>query len=173
VDHETRFVSAQDLCDALNQVAFEATVKKDAGKNATVGGAPTFVTSTFKVANTDDNDINTENIKRLLSSFESYKMESYAIDESSKDITVVHNPLPLPLETITAYLEEHTGLKTTISVNGADDITWNFPTLEQRAVGKKQEEEVEEGEATPSPKTTVILSGIFWIVSMVALLVGW
>ena len=47
VDHATSTVSAQALCDALNDAAFGATIKKDAG--LTVKGAiPAYVTSTLK-----------------------------------------------------------------------------------------------------------------------------
>lgn len=161
VDHDTGVVSAQDLCDALNKVAFGATVKKDAGKTAG-GSAPAFVKSSFSFSNGDNLD--TDTLKDLLSSFKTSQMESFMVDVPSKTISVTHNPLLLPLQNIVVYLEEQTGVKASIVTDGADDLTWNFKTLDQPGTRTQIEGE----EATAWPKPTVILSGVFWIISMLS-----
>lgn len=163
VDHELSIVSAQALCDALNKAAFGASIKKDAGKTA-AGAAPSFVTSKLKI---DTGDPDTESLKHLLSAYKPSQMESFVVDVPGKDISVVHNPLLLPLQTILVHLEEETGLKATIISNGADGLSWDFPT-----VGQSSEEEPDSGQERMLPKPTVILSGIFWIVSMLSFIGG-
>jgi len=163
VDHQTSVVSAQALCAALNKAAFGASVRKDAGQ-APSGGVPAYVTSTLKF---ESGEPETENLKQLLSGYKPSQIESFVLDVPTKLITVVHNPLLLPLQDILVHLEEATGLKANILSNGADGLKWDFPTPEQSA---NQQLNGDNEHALPKP--TVILSGIFWVLSMFSMIGG-
>jgi hypothetical protein len=162
VDHHTDTVSAQFLCNALNNVAFGATITKDAGINSTVGN-PTLVTSMLQIV---DKDVRSERLEEMLQSFKASQVESFVVDMPNRVITITHNPLTLPITTMSDYLKEELSLQTIIISDGADNIEWEFPTLESSA-GEK----IEDGEATPWPKTTVLISGFCWLVSMLSLVV--
>ena len=60
------------------------------------------------------------------------------------------------------------GVKTAITSNGADEIEWNFPTYEHVIKNK----EVDSGVEDKFPKPVVILSGLFWLVSLLSFLGG-
>lgn len=164
VDHNTDLVSAQGLCDALNNVAFGASIKKDAGKTAT-GATSIFVKSILKFS---EGEPEMETLKQLLGTFKTSQIESFVVGVPNKMITVVHNPLLLPLQNIVKYLEEETGMKVATITDGADSASYNFKRLDQSG----RQTELEEGEATPWPKPTVILSGVFWIISMLSYIGG-
>ncbi|CAB9504971.1 Putative inactive cadmium/zinc-transporting ATPase HMA3 [Seminavis robusta] len=158
VDHDTNTVSAQALCDALNDATFGATLKKDAGK-ASKGGTASFVRSTLKIE-TDTSDV--EMVEEALKTFKSSELESFVVDGKGKAITLSHNPLVLPLESVVSHLKKEAGFVTSISFNGEDDIVWDFPSYEDVT----SNQEVDSGDEDKLPKPTVILSGIFWILSM-------
>ena len=164
MDHDTGVVSAQDLCGALNKVAFGASVKKDAGKSAGVG-IPAYVKSVLSFSGGEPD---TDSLKDLLRSFKPSEMESFVVDVPSKTITVTHNPLLLPLQKIVVQVEEQTEIKGDIVTDGAIGLSWDFKTLDQSGA----QTEVNQGEATPWPRPTVILSGVFWIVSMLSFIGG-
>ena len=161
VDHDTATVSAQALCDALNNAAFGATVKKDAGL-VVKGGIPAYVTSALKIGDSDKSDVKV--IAGFFGEYRPSELESFSV--ATNVITLKHNPLLLNLPDAVAKLDSENGVKATIIKNGADDIEWNFPTLESSG------EEIDSGQQHNWPKPTVILSGIFWIVSMLSFIGG-
>ena len=165
VDHDTGIVSAQALCDALNDAAFGATVKKDAGE-AVKGAVPAYVTSTIKFEEQAPND---ESLKQLLGAYKASQVESFKVPEPGNSITIVHNPLLLPLAAILDKIEEETGKRATIITDGAENVSWDFPSYQQ-AVAAGQE--AENGDDHRYPKPTVILSGLFWIISMFSFIGG-
>lgn len=156
-------MSAQALCDALNDAAFGATLKKDAGEMVK-GAVPAYVSSTIEFEGVAPD---TEMLKQLLGAYKASQIEAFEADAPSKPITLVHNPLLLPLSDIVERIEQETGKKATVISNGADNVKWDFPSYQQ-ASGQ----ESETGEEYKYPKPTVILSGVFWIISMLSFIGG-
>ena len=164
VEHDTAVVSAQVLCDALNAAAFGATLKKDAGL-VVKGGVPAYVTSTLKLNPTSFS--NAETTEEFFGEYKPIELESFSVDDDTKVVTLRHNPLLISLSDVVSKLEKEKGIKSTIVKNGADDVEWNFPTVEQSS-GKQ----IDVGKSHNWPKPTVILSGVFWIVSMLSFIGG-
>lgn len=156
-------MSAQALCDALNDAAFGATIKKDAGE-IIKGAVPAYVTSMIEFENAPDAD----SLKQLLSGYKASQMESFVLGEPGKPARLVHNPLLLPLDEILDNIEQETKKKAKIISNGADDISWDFPSYEQAAAGRDHENVDDH----TYPKPTVVLSGLFWLVSMFSFIGG-
>ena len=122
----------------------------------------TFVRSTISVTTGFPS---TEVLKAFMSSYSGREIESFIADTTEKKIHVVHNPLVLPIDDIVAALEDHDGsLEVTVEINGAKNIDWEFPPLE--------EEEDTREEVQSLPKPTIMLSGLFWIVSMLSYIGG-
>jgi copper chaperone CopZ len=161
VDHDTQVVSAQQLCDALNEKCFGACVRHDAVDDQTET-LTTFVRSTISViAGLPSTDV----LKAFMSSYNGREIESFIADTAEKKIHIVHNPLVLPIDDIVASLEEHRGtLEVSVDIDGAKNIDWDFPPLE--------EEEDSREEVQSLPKPTVMLSGLFWILSMFSYIGG-
>ena len=161
VDHDTQVVSAQQLCDALNEKCFGACVRHDAVDDQTET-LTTFVRSTISViAGLPSTDV----LKAFMSSYNGREIESFIADTAEKKIHIVHNPLVLPIDDIVASLEEHHGtLEVSVDIDGAKNIDWDFPPLE--------EEEDSREEVQSLPKPTVMLSGLFWILSMFSYIGG-
>ena len=161
VSHDTQVISAQQLCDALNENAFGACVRHDAVDDQTET-LSTFVRSTISVTTGFPS---TEVLKAFMSSYSGREIESFIADTTEKKIHVVHNPLVLPIDDIVAALEDHDGsLEVTVEINGAKNIDWEFPPLE--------EEEDTREEVQSLPKPTIMVSGLFWIVSMLSYIGG-
>lgn len=160
VDHELAVVSAQTICDALNEQQFGAEVRFDAATSAT-SARSTFVQSTLTWNGEGDGvDPDTEVLTNFLRGFDATQMESFFVDVPARRINVAHNPFSLTAQTVAQILEQETGLVATVEVDGADPEHWKFPTIVDQIDG------MEEDETPTYPKPTVILSGIFWIVSM-------
>jgi len=161
VDHDTQIVSAQQLCDALNEKCFGATVRHDAVDDQTET-LSTFVRSTILViAGLPSTDV----LKAFMSSYSGREIESFIVDTTEKKIHIVHNPLVLPIDDIVTSLEEHhTTLEISVDIDGAKNIDWDFPPLE--------EEEDSREEVQSLPKPTVMLSGLCWIISLFSYIGG-
>ena len=159
VDHEIGVLSAQDICDAINQDGFGAEIRFDAATSAT-SARSTFVQSSLTLET--DTDPDTEVLTEFLRQFDSSQMESFFADVPSKKITVSHNPFCLTAPKIVELLESQTGLVASVAVDGADPKHWRFPKL----MDQVDEHNLDEDEGHTYPKPTVVLSGIFWIVSM-------
>jgi len=165
VDHDTNVVSAQNLCDALNDLAFGATIRKDFGNQAHAApGDPIFVTSEVQIQYEIPD---TQTLQRFLAAFTADQMESFAVDVPSKVISVVHNPLLLALTDLVTTMEKHDIVAghdhVTILTDGADTVQWEFPSLEESTP-----KEIEAGDDMPWPKTSVILSGLCWMISLLS-----
>jgi hypothetical protein len=76
----------------------------------------------------------------------------------------VHNPHILSAETIVKKLAKDTGIKAIIIVNGAQSANWEFPEV-------LEEEETTEKHVLP-PSVPTILSGVFWVISMLSFIGG-
>jgi len=160
-DHDTEIVSAQQLCDVLNEKCFGACVRHDAVDDQTET-LSNFVRSTIAVITGFPS---TKGLKAFMSSYSGREIESFIADTTEKKIHIVHNPLVLPIDEIVSSLEEHhESLEVSVEIDGAKSNDWDFPPLEE------VEDSSEEMQSLPKP--TVMLSGLFWVVSMFSYIGG-
>jgi copper chaperone CopZ len=162
--HDTETVSATDICDALNADHFGAQIRHDAA-NDVRAPLSSFVRSTLSFASFDTSSPVTQTLNEFLGNFDSTQMEAFVVDGPLKKISIVHNPYILSAETIVEKMAEDTGIDATIVVNGAEGANWNFPEV------KEEEEKAYEKEVS-RPSISTILSGVFWVVSMLSLVGG-
>lgn len=120
-----------------------------------------FVRSSFSFSGTDYPDNNS--IMAFLGTFGSNQVESCVVDLPKHEIHVVHNPLVLPADELRDSINQHLSLKAVVEVDGAANTKWEFPEV--------VEDEVEV-EPVKYPRPTVVLSGIFWVVSMLSFIGG-
>jgi copper chaperone CopZ len=161
VDHETTIVSAQEICDALNREKFGAEIRYDAA-TSTAASLTSFVQSTLSLDDPADRP-NSDTLKReLLGEFDNSQIESILVDVTNRKITVVHNPFLVSAETIAAFLRDKANLHVSVSVDGSDPSRWSLPVVEVN-----DSEVVPMGEEVPKyPRASVVMSGVFWIISM-------
>lgn len=98
------------------------------------------------------------------------KMESYEIDSTNGIIHIVHNPHFLTVQQVRDDLIKASGREgsaiassITILSDGVDTMNWVVPDMK---------EEVAPEEMTSGPNPFVVLSGIFWVVSMLSFIGG-
>lgn len=163
VDHDSTSVSAIDICDALNRDHFGAHIRHDAADDVR---APlsAFVTSTLSFTPSDTSSPDTQNLKEFLGTFDPMQMEAFVVDVPLKQIKVVHNPHILSAEAIVKKLAEVTGIKAIIIADGAQSASWEFPEV------REEQETAEKHDSRPRFPT--ILSGIFWVISMLSYVGG-
>jgi Cd2+/Zn2+-exporting ATPase len=159
VNHDTVIISATALCEALNDDCFGAHVKHDAKDDI---GAPltAFVRSSLSFTGEIDNDM----VTAYMSTFGANQVESFVVDLPKHDIHVVHNPLVLPIDEFCESIKEHLYIEATVTEDGAANTKWEFPEL--------VDDDVDEPDTAKYPRVTVILSGIFWLISMLSLIGG-
>jgi copper chaperone CopZ len=163
VDHDTASVSATDICDALNADHFGAHIRHDAADDVRAP-VSAFVSSKLSFTSSDTSSPDTESLKEFLGTFDPMQIEAFVVDVPLKKITVVHNPHILSAETIVKMLAEDTGIKAIIIVNGAQSANWKFPEV------REEQETMDKYESWP--RISTILSGVFWIISMLSLIGG-
>lgn len=162
VDHTLGLITAQDICDALNHEAFGAEIRRDAGATA-VTSATSFVRSMLSF---EHDDPETEGLTSFLQTYDATTMESFVVDVPEKTIAVVHNPFFLSAKAISEALQAKTGIKSMVTSDGADPSSWKIAEFDESA------EELEKDENFAWPRPTVILSGVFWIISMLSYIGG-
>lgn len=162
MQHDSSVITAQDICDALNREGFGATLEHDAALE--IFSPSSFVTSILAPESSGNDSPSTEILTDFLQSLDTKQVETFHVDVHSKTITVIHNPLVISAETIVLSLYEKIGFQARVAVDGADHQIWEFP----------DEVEPEEAitEQTAHLKPTVILSGLFWIISMLSFIGG-
>jgi hypothetical protein len=161
VDHCSSIVSAQGICDKLNEQGFGASIELDHA--ALVGEMSSFVVSIFSVNSTDAGSI--EELKGFLASLPTQQIERFEFNDKSNQLTVIHNPLFVTATDLAAAIETKTCIATVVKVDGDEGKVWEFF------------EQIGQEEASTSTKSqylrpTVMLSGIFWIVSMLSYISG-
>jgi ribosomal protein L32/copper chaperone CopZ len=168
VDHDTGFVSALEICEALNQEGFGAQIRHDFSA-AAASARSMFVRSTLTFEHEPTAaDPDTQSLTVFLRTFDASQLESFVVDVPAKTITVVHNPLGLSAQTIADQLFEPVGINATVLVDGADTKMWDIPTLDEDS----SMDGMEGDEPMTYPSPAVTLSGIFWIVSMLSFIGG-
>lgn len=172
VDHDPKEISADDIAAILNELKLGARVKKDCSVElATLTGIPTNVivlskfriTSELRMAETAVSTIAT--IEACLRDrFPNEGIAKVWIDSnSSTDILVVeHNPYFLTAKSIASFLNEF-DYNISIECDGGADGLWALATLKSDV-----DDTIELHKSTVRP--TVILSGVFWVVSMLSLI---
>ena len=95
------------------------------------------------------------------------------LDENKQQLTVLHNLLLLSANDLLEALQEKSpnGLQWQISKNGTDKKRWAFPNFTPVDEQQALDEEVMAKKFTWSnkwPRPAVVLSGIFWVASMLS-----
>ena len=166
VEHDIDIVSANDLCQALDEGGFGATLIKDAAVAITRQiGIPLDVTviSVFdvdvgEVKNLDDFNEETV-IASLKASLGKEGIEKVVLGQAKKSIDVEHNPYYVTASQIARSLgDSFEGYKFGISYDGCVDGRWALAAM------KGDEQEVIQTQKS-TLKLRVILSGVLLIVA--------
>jgi copper chaperone CopZ len=157
VDHIFETISAQQITDALNKEGFGATLKFDAGSVAQQESS-SFVRS---VLTFPGENIDTQVLTQFLKMYDATQVETFVVDFPSSSISVVHNPFSLSVRDIATALHDETGIVVTISTDGADLSTWELPKFEES-------DKVDSVDTPTYPRPTVVLCGLFWVISMIS-----
>ena len=165
VDHSTNDISADKINDALNDVDLGSTVKYDCYKDAG-GFLSSFVMSKFSIL-PSSSDSSAADSKSYLKTFDKDQVEGYQLDKKAKTITIIHNPLLISAEELKKSLLEKTGLKTNIEEDGNEGKIWEFPQTTE-----DDEQKSMDGNASSSIRPSVVICGVFWIISMLSYVGG-
>eukprot|EP00980_Cylindrotheca_fusiformis_P021927 scaffold8755_cov145-Cylindrotheca_fusiformis.AAC.4 len=152
VEHVFDLISAQNIKEALDREHFFTKVEKDA--QATSGFHSKYVESTILVSSLLDTT-DSERIKAMLQ--EHYSKEELSHTEvhvPSKTIKLDHNPKLLSAEDLKNFLQDSAGLELTLIADGFKEGIWSAA----------EDDSMEEQQVCL--KWPVVLSGIFWVVSM-------
>ncbi|KAL7517971.1 hypothetical protein ACHAWX_002839 [Stephanocyclus meneghinianus] len=176
VDHDTNTISADDIARILNQQRFGARVKRDCAlETAAPSAIPTDITvlSKFAVvgdvspANADDREKLREMMERCLRNRFSKEGEinKITLDASNEILLVEHNPYFLTAANIADALNSDGFDRVVVELDGGADGLWALPSMESN-----KEDVIDHQRSTV--RLTVVLSGVFWIVSMLSLIGG-
>jgi copper chaperone CopZ len=165
VDHSTNDISADKINDALNDVDLGSTVKYDCYKDAG-GFLSSFVMSKFSIL-PSSSDSSAADSKSYLKTFDKDQVEGYQLDKKAKTITIIHNPLLISAEDLKKSLLEKTGLKTNIEEDGNEGKIWEFPQTTD-----EEESKSTDGNTASSIRPSVVICGVFWIISMLSYVGG-
>lgn len=105
-----------------------------------------------------------DELTAALSLLDKAYLKKFVVDGiPSTTITILHNPFFLSAESVLEMLQEKTGIGGRLVLDGAAQQVWNAPM-------HVEEEAIDEHKASIRP--TVILSGVFWMISMLSFLGG-
>ena len=169
VDHNVDVLRAKAIAILLTDQGFSATVIKDAGTvmDQQMAGIPTdvFVKSTFDLIEVSRNGVKLDEMKGCL--FEEFSREHLRdaiVSEDGKVVDIEHNPYYLTAPGIVETLADYSYNIKILSDGGADGM-WALSSLEVDA-----EDTIEQ--QTSTVRWTVVLSGVFWVISMFSLVGG-
>ena len=168
-----------EICDILKFNAFVASLEDDAEEHAQQQQPSTFVTSVFALSSDkgkEDEHVLSDQcnqVREYLGTYEFDQIESFFLDENKQQLTVLHNLLLLSANDLLEALQEKSpnGLQWQISKNGTDKKRWAFPNFTPVDEQQALDEEVMAKKFTWSnkwPRPAVVLSGIFWVASMLS-----
>jgi hypothetical protein len=160
VDHYASVASAQFICDKLNEQGFSTCVEHDHAIFA--GEMSCFVVSIFSVSSDDAQSL--EEIESFITSLPREQIERYEFNSLSNQLTVIHNPLLVTASDLATDIATKTGAKPILKLDGDEGKVWEF-------VEMGEEETILDTESL-NLRPTVMLSGIFWIVSMLSYIGG-
>jgi copper chaperone CopZ len=167
VDHDTALVSADEICDALNSEGFNSRVESDAFTQQQRSGVAAYVTSILCLENTSPAKME-DKVATLLHSLDRAFLQTFEVEVGSYETittTIVHNPFFLSADSVLEMLQEKTGLCGRVERDGAlQQQAWNTPDI--------AEDETVEQSTVGIIRPTVILSGVFWMISMLSFIGG-
>ena len=163
VDHDPAAIAAEEIADILNERKFGAHIKRDcAVEAAKLTGIPTdvLVESKFSIAS-KSNDISIEAFLK-----ENFKegREISSMDFTEGTLVIEHNPYYLTASTVANALISG-GFEINIESDGGAGGLWALATMQS-----KGDDIIEHHKSSIRP--TVILSGVFWVVSMLSFIGG-
>lgn len=174
VDHEVDLISASDLANALNKEGFGAVTKKDGAVALDqMAGIPTdvFVESTFDLASVlnETNGSDKEKVACVIQAcldqkFAEAQIKSVSVNEGEKMLAVEHNPYYLTAAGIVEVLASH-AYDVQVLSDGSADGMWALSLMKEDT-----HDTIEQQSSTV--RWTVVLSGIFWIISMFSYIGG-
>lgn len=158
VDHDTGVVSAEELERALEEGFFEAEVRHDGGEDVATP-LTAFVQSSLRIGNVTEK----KELEMFMKEYCAKRLESFKMDFEGGTMDVVHNPLLLSLEELVKSFKEQLKIDAAVERDGAKDTVWDFPEVVEEEVIVEQ---------TQKPKPLILLSGLFWIISLFYLVGG-
>lgn len=166
VQHDPHLTAASTIASILSKQGFPATVLVDAAKKGAARAA-VHVTSVLSI---EHRELETDLLKGFLQSFKSSnQITSFIVNIPESSISVEHNPLSITAQGIADILKEKTGIVAEVTTDGMDADTF-YALAQTYEVAASVTQETAEVAVYPRP--TVILAGIFWIVSMLSLISG-
>jgi hypothetical protein len=160
VDHDSSKTSAQDICNALNEEGFGADVEHD--HSQFTGAMSAFVVSNFSI---DSSGVTSgKKIQSYLETIPKEQIQRFDINLASGQLTIIHNALFIMAHQLAQDVTEKTGIITEVKLDGNEEKVWEFPEPEEEGISK----ETKSGCMEP----TVILSGMFWVLSMFSYIGG-
>ena len=152
VEHKS-VVSAQELCDRLNNQGFGATIIENGFKKKRPA---VYVTSVFRI---EPDEV--EGVSSALDSFDPGFVQSFKMEGPT--LKVIHDSGKVTAEGILEKVHREGRSEARIEIDGGDEAAWLDAIAEV-----EPEAPTEQMEVATYPKPTVIISGILWIVSMVS-----
>jgi len=174
VDHDFDLTSATDVVNILNAERFGAHLRKDAALQAAKKtGVPTdaYVKSSFDLSavlsglTTDEQESTSNCMKYILENkYVNDEIKDVVFDASGQTLSVEHRPYFLTVLGIVDVLDSHM-YDVSITHDGGADGLWALELMDV-----DQEETIDQHKTSVRP--TIILSGVFWVISMFSLIGG-
>ena len=154
VVHEFQYISASEIKEVLDSKKFDCTIKKDAGADIKLRGMKSeYVESTIFVASILEARDGDRVKQTLYSNYSRDEIFHVDVHVPSKTIKFDHNPKLLSVNKLVEFLND-TGVVATVITDGFEEGIWSAGV----------DNDIEEHEA--KLEWNVMLSGVFWIVSM-------
>lgn len=181
VDHNVDVISAETISVALTNGGFGSEIRFDAATTKkdkqSLESDPFLVQSVLSFVFAENGmDMLTE-LQEACSMLQHLvnqgRLFSFDLDKSKKTFTIVHNPFVTTAQFVADYLKDTTFAFHVVDViiDGSDPTYWRFPIDPITENGKDDgtQRNNESGNTAVYPRPAVILSGVFWIVSMISL----
>jgi hypothetical protein len=144
----------------LNEQGFGACVEHDHAMVA--GEISSFVVSIFSVASVETRSV--EELDSFLKSLPEEQIQRFEFNGVSRQLTVIHNPLVVSASDLATEIAIKTGTTAILKVDGDVGKVWDFVDVVEEETNPKKESQ--------NLRPTVIVSGVFWIVSMLSYIGG-
>jgi len=173
VDHNVDVISAEDIANVLTNQGFATVVKIDAvvAMEQTGAGIPTdvYVISEFDLTSIME-DANKGKIGEVIQAcleqkFTDKKVKDISVNEEEKLLSIEHNPYYLTAPGVVRYLSKLGYDYVKILSDGGADGMWAISST-------KLDTEERIDEQSTSVRWPVILSGVFWLISMLSFIGG-
>jgi len=174
VDHNVDIISAEDIAKVLTNQGFTTVVKIDAAvaMEQVEAGIPTdvFVNSEFDLTSIME-DTNKGKIGEVIQTclkqkFTKKQIKNIYVNEEKELLTIEHNPYYLTAPGIVSYLSKLGYDNVKILSDGGADGMWALSSM----MRLDTEESIDE--QSTSVRWPVVLSGVFWLISMLSFIGG-